>query len=353
MIKNDISDRPVDHLDGIDLEGGWHVERKKDIHPASTGGTFSVGYIVKNKSGKKAFLKAVDLSAASQAEDPTLELQNLLEAFNFERDLLQKCIKCNRIVTPISSGHVNIFELGVSGLVPYLIFEYADYDIRSGIANWKEFDVAWALRSLHNSTTGLQQLHQKKIAHQDLKPSNILYFKNEGTKLSDLGRASYENIRSENDKKRIAGDITYAAPELFYNWSYNASFDKRFMADIYQLGSLIFFFFIGTSAKSILRLILSENFSGKFKPSNFEEDLPYFQHAFNKSLEMLSNSNNLPEDDKSKRMILQIARELCDPDPQRRGNPKTLATVIPRWDLQTYISRFNLLARIAEKKLFL
>ena len=44
-------------------------------------------------------------------------------------------------------------------------------------------------RTLHHIAVGLQQLHGEGIAHQDLKPSNVLFFETFGAKLADLGCA--------------------------------------------------------------------------------------------------------------------------------------------------------------------
>jgi hypothetical protein len=50
--------------------------------------------------------------------------------------------------------------------------------------------------------------------------------------------------------------------------------------------------------------------------------------------------------------ILELAAELCEPDPRLRGDKKVLAYVhVPRYDLQRYVSRFNILARRAELRL--
>ena len=66
----------------------------------------------------------------------------------------------------------------------YIVFELASGDIRAEIERLPNFDLAWCLRSLHNATVGVQQLHSKDIAHQDIKPSNVLVFGMDGSKLA-------------------------------------------------------------------------------------------------------------------------------------------------------------------------
>jgi len=346
--------RPAECLVGLDLPGGWRVDSIVHRPPTSTGGRFSVGYLVVNTDGGKAYLKAMDFSAAFQQPDLSRALEDLTKAYNFERDLLAKCKnqKLRRIVTPIADGTVKVpGNFGDLGNVPYLIFELATGDIRNEVAKWQKVDLAWALRSLHQSTVGLQQLHLIGIAHQDVKPSNVLVFPVEGSKLSDLGRASHTQIPSQFDNASIPGDIGYAAPEQKYGWRYSPDFSSRYIADLYHLGSLIFFFFLSCSATGAIQLKISQKHAKKFTNSDFLQDLPYIQHAFGEVLaELRASVENFAGDLADE--IVMIAQQLCEPDPQRRGDTKTLAALYrPQHDLQPYISRFDRLARTAEMRM--
>jgi serine/threonine protein kinase len=353
MIGDEMEARPAECLEGIDLPDGWHIQSRISRHPKSTGGCFSESYKVINSDGREAFLKAFDFSSAFRGPgDLADNLADLSNTFIFERELLNKCKGKSRIVTPITAGYADIQRFAPLHKVPYLIFEMAQSDIRTKVAEWKEFDLAFSLRSIHHSSVGLQQLHLTQIAHQDLKPSNVLYFGQEGSKLSDLGCASDMSMPSKNDKYQIAGDPKYAPPELRYGLSIQDNFHARFIADMYLLGSLIFFFFLGVSASSLLWYKISRDQNRKFTQSTFTQDLPYLQYYFNDCLSDLKTSLDYAAGEIAD-SILQISRELCEPDPKRRGNPKTFGSLTPQWDLQTYISRFNLLARKAEKKLTL
>lgn len=53
---------------------------------------------------------------------------------------------------------------------------------------------------MHQITAALRQLHGSGIAHQDIKPSNILFFQDDHTKLADLGRASDRHGGSPHDE---------------------------------------------------------------------------------------------------------------------------------------------------------
>lgn len=346
-----LSARPCDCLGGLALDGGWHVESKLFPHPQGTGGSCSTSYRVVNTDGRVAFLKALDfISAFKGPRDIITEVADLTNAYKFEKELLEKCRDKSRIVTPIASGYVDVHRFDPINQVPYLIFDMADGDIRAKVATLQTFDLAWSIRSLHHAATGLQQLHDEHIAHQDLKPSNVLDFGKAGTKLTDLGSASYVGKESSNDKHLIPGDPSYAPPEQNYLWAYSEGFEKRFIADLYLLGNLLFFFFTGQSCATLLEYRLSQTHGGQFKHTTFENDIPVLHSAFSECLEILKPTIDvyaLPITDH----LIKIAKELCEPDPRLRGNPKIFGTLIPRWDLQYYISSFDLIARKAEKKL--
>lgn len=348
--------RPAECLLGLDLEGGWHVDSYVYRPPTSTGGKFSVGYLVVNKDKGKGYLKALDFSAAFQSPDPARALEELTKAYNFERDLLAQCKgqKLRRVVVPLADGWVKVpGNFGDLCNVAYLIFELATGDIRNEVANWQKFDLAWVLRSLHHSAVGLQQLHSLGIAHQDLKPSNVLVFPIEGSKISDLGRASHINIPSKVDNLPVPGDVGYAAPEQIYRYGWGSlpSFSLRCVADLYHLGSLIFFFFLNCSASTAINYKISEKHIKNFTRSDFVHDLPYIQNAFTEVLDELRESAEKLAGDLADELVM-IAQQLCEPDPRRRGDPRVLSwAYVPQYDLQAYISRFDRLAKIAEMRM--
>jgi serine/threonine protein kinase len=342
---------PADCLENEDLGNGWRVMKKIKPHPASTGGHFSVGYTVQHEvSGKVAFLKALDFTAAFQARDFARELQAMTAAFNFERDLLAKCDRnhMRRILTPLADGtHTVSSCIGPLREVHFLIFDMAEGDIRKHKAELNQIDLAWCLRSMHHAAVGIMELHSKGIAHQDVKPSNVLTFGKAGSKLSDLGRAFDPEQSAGHDNFQIPGDRTYAPPELFYGLIGRNGVDSRKAIDLYALGNLIFFHFCGISATQGIFINL-RTAGTPVSGGNFEQDLPYFQQAFEELLKELDRevakfTIELRE------KITQLARELCNPNPDQRGDPKWHNHLhIPHYSVERYVSRFNLLARKAE-----
>jgi len=343
---------PAESLLGVTLEGGWKVIEIVKKKPGDTGGHFSVCYLVE-RDKKRAFLKALDLTDALQQQDFVAALNYMTTAFIFERDLLYKCKEnhLSKIVTPLGHGQVTFEGQPSFYNVYYIIFEMADSNLRNQIAKMQVFDLAWILRSLHHTAVALEQLHKSGIAHQDLKPSNVLIF-NKESKVGDLGRSSDINLPSANDKYMVPGDRTYAPFELFYSFNAKNDFQLRYASDLYHLGSLVFFYFLHKNLQEIIWLqIIKHDISKNLTKTDFYADLPFFQEGFTYALNVLSNeikrySNNLCKD------IIPLVKMLCEIDPYKRGHIENRRTNLNQYSLERFISSFDLLAKKVEYKLY-
>ena len=117
------------------------------------------------------------------------------------------------------------------------------------------------------------------------------------------------------------------------------------------MGSLIFFFFLRCSATQALRLKISQQHNANFTNSHFIQDLPYIQNAFVETIVDLRESIYRQSEELTDE-ITMIAQQLCEPDPRRRGDPGVLSAAhIAPYDIQPYISKFDRLARTAERKI--
>ena len=269
-------------LERPQLSCGWTVVEKVPKTTAATGGHFSVGYVVVHKSGKEGFLKALDFSEAMRQPNSTLVLQNLTTAFNYEKRLLEECKTSNldRVAVSLDDGQIPAGELHSTLPVPYLIFELAEGDIRNKLDVTGYFDLAFFLRALHHCATGINQLHSRKIAHQDLKPSNVLFFSESGCRVADLGRSAQENTISPVDDAMIAGDSTYAPPELLYRETSTDWRVRRLACDLYHLGSLAVFFFTKVGMTTMWLHRLDPSFRPNRWGQSYRDALPYVRNAY-------------------------------------------------------------------------
>ena len=337
---------PSEELEGLTLDGGWVVEKRIIPRPTGTGGTFSTGYLVSHTDGRTGFMKAMDYSAAFAAPSTVDVMKQLAEAYVFERDICLKCAetKITRIVHAIDYG-TYVGPLGAHTKVEYLIFERADGDIRLFLDQQTTFDIAFAMRTLHNTAAALRQLHSAQMAHQDLKPSNVLVFEAERmSKLGDMGRAWSKTIPAPHDGYPVAGDGGYAPLEMLYGVALDED-AKRYGCDLYLLGNLIVFFFTRTHVTGLLRKHIDPSFSASRAAMTYGDALPYLQAAFAEALQEITA--HIPEVMRDR--LIPIIRELCEPDYTKRGNP--LKSGARRYSLERYISAFDLLAWQAEIKL--
>lgn len=331
---------PAKQLAGLELDGGWRVLNAVDLGADHSGGHFSQGYIVEQRgSGHRGFLKALDYTRALQEPDPARVLQALTEAFNYERDLLGRCKGLDRVVRAIADGGVVVQGQAVQ----YLIFELATSDARSQANLSRRFELAWTLRALHHVATGLFQLHSIGVAHQDLKPSNVLIFE-DCLKVGDLGRASSKGVIAPHEDYEICGDTTYAPPELLYHAIATDWNRRRQGCDVYLLGSIVTFFFSGLGMTAWIRAELDDTHAWTAWAGTYDEALPYVRAAFDRVVEALKP--DIPSEARDD--IVTTIRELCDPDPGLRGHPLNRTRSGNRYSLERYVSKFNLLARRAE-----
>ncbi|MES2220206.1 MAG: serine/threonine-protein kinase [Acidobacteriota bacterium] len=333
---------PAEQLGGQTLTNGWTVGKLIVKTGDQTGGHFSCSYEVTNQDGRVAFLKAMDYARALAAPDPATALNELTSAFLFEREVLQECIekKMSRVVRAIDGG-----KIAIGGqVVEYLIFEKARGDIRSYLDGAMEFDLVWTVTCIHNICVGIKQLNGANIAHQDLKPSNVLEFASEGQKLADLGRAWHRSRVSPHDLLACAGDRGYAPPELLYRYSDPNESDRRFGADFYLTGSMVLFLFTGMRASSMLLAELSPQHHPRRWKGTYHEVLPYLQHAF--SINLATIKAAFP-DSALGAEIVDVVQQMCDPNIATRGDRFHKAAHGSRFGMQRIVSRFDRLRSAA------
>ncbi len=132
-------------LEGRTLKNDWKVIKQIPSRPGSTGGFFSVCYIV-NNGEEEAFLKAINFQAFFQLfrGKSIIEIINeQTNAFKYEKELLQRCKnnRLSKVSLILDEGEEYVDEFTIPN-VPYLIFEMADGDIRSHMSFGKDVELA-------------------------------------------------------------------------------------------------------------------------------------------------------------------------------------------------------------------
>jgi serine/threonine protein kinase len=325
--------------------GNWKVIKKRLKSEDDDSGAFSSCYEVQNiKNGEIGFLKAMNYEYAFSALNPSKSstefLQELTENYNYEKDLLEFCKekRMHGIVTAIDHGEYRVPSEMIP--VPYLVFEIADGSIKN-IAPQNRLDLAWKLGAIHGFLVGLAQLHKEKIAHQDIKPSNILIFRQNVCKLADLGNATRLDKKSPMwNLDSHCGDLTYAPIELLYRYCSPNWDTRRLAADLFMAGGIITFLFTDSNFLSLL----ASNLPDTYKPYNFggtfEDVKPHLLEAYYKTIDVIKDRIDIL----IRKDLIAIIAQLTHPIPESRGIPKTLITSLPQYSLARYISIIDRLA---------
>lgn len=304
---------------------------------------FSVPYIVVDSDGKEHFLKALDFSDAFNKPDPARALQDMTSAYNHERDILEHCKakRLSRVVVAVTHGYVQVPSFDpISGKVAYLIFEMAESDIRQQVDLKRRLDCVVCLSILDDVTLAMMQLHREAIAHQDLKPSNVLTYGTRGSRVADFGRSSRRGFQVWLDNLSIAGDRTYAPPEQLYS-SLNPDFIvRRIGCDLYLLGNLAAFLFSGVNVTASLLSRLDPALHPSKWGGTYDQALPHLQAAFAATLTDLSTNI----DPLVRSEITNLVQELCNPDIAKRGHKKGLGNG-SQYSLERYKSNTDLLLK--------
>ncbi len=333
---------PATRLLGLTLPDGWIVKQRIDRPNCATGGCFSIQYVVELPDGTRGFLKALDFSDALASNNPAQALQPSVNAFNFESKLCEECKhkRLSKVVHPITSNKINADPSSPFGVVQYIIFELGRGDIRKILDELTNFDLALVLRAAHNVAVGIRQLHGIGVAHQDVKPSNILGFEPRSWKVADLGSASRRDEPGPTDSFDVAGDKTYAPPERLYGFSDPSWNSRRIACDLYLLGNLVVFLFARISLTAAAFQHLDPSHRPQSWGGAYDDVLLYLREAYECAFEeMLAD---VPEVVRNE--IASFLRRLCDPDPRIRADDSISL-------LQRFISAFDRMARGAEYRL--
>ncbi len=350
---------PANCLSGLQLKDKWKVGDMVGNYVGNTGGKFSICYEVSHQDGKSGFLKALDFSGALGAVDPTTELHKLTEAFLYEKELLEICRPMSRIVTALDFGTVELGDPMKAEIVPYIIFEIAEKTVRSVISARMRPPFAWIMECMHQATVGMNQLHTKQISHQDIKPSNALIFSDQGLKIADLGRSVRKGQYVLHELEDWPGDWGYAPPEIAYGYLDPEFNVRRLSSDIYMLGSFAVSLLTGLQLTAWLITVLPDElrppkWNGNYE-GNYSEVISHVEQAFATALEKINDHIGVQE--KFVEDMIDCVRELCQPNPGKRGHPRTHAIVGDAgnpFNLERYISRFNYLvlhARIYDHRI--
>ena len=118
-----------------------------------------------------------------------------------------------------------------------IVMEYCDgLNLRSYINEHKETNKLIEKHLIYHIISdickGLKEIHNKKLIHRDLRPSNLFLTGDLKVKIGNFGIAKRLNYINEYSKTKV-DSMLYMPPEILYGGNYN---DK---VDIWSLGCII------------------------------------------------------------------------------------------------------------------
>lgn len=327
---------PSNSLQGLTTPTGWTITTKL-TQKLGSGGNFCTRYLATGPNDQVGFLKAMDLTRALQSLE---HLNQLTSEYLFEQHILGFCKDKNmsKVVVPIDAGqmqHPN-FEPPLNNVF-YIIFEKAEGDLRQ--THLEVQDKSWSalFKTLHHVCIGVEQLHRAGIAHQDIKPSNILRFSDTQNKISDLGRVTDVHGKSPFSLLDFTGDRSYMPIEYSHGFKLS-EFRDRFLSDMYLVGSLAY---QGITGAQISTAIFSEAelFFPNIRSLNYAEALPYYQSAFVTILNRFETECRQHFGEKLAQQLTSIVSEMCNPNYEERGAPKFSSKTL-RYSMRRYTGKF-------------
>ncbi len=329
---------PASRLVGRKLDNGWSVTERMNRSVEGSWGTYSVGYLVDNIDGRQAYMKAHDYARVIR-ETPNFSrvMADMLRSFLFEEELNKHCVreKMTRVVKTLDSGSVPVEGSDIP--VNYLIFELAEGDIRDRLNDPTGNDLAWKLTTTHQVAVGLWQLHKAGVHHQNLRPSTLMDFGKQGSKVGGLANASRDGETAPLTARHLAGDPDYAPPEFLFEFELPDKNVRLKARDLYMFGSVILFLFGGYNATCAMLSELPVCYLPRASSATFDQVLPHLIEATDKVAEKFATSlepYGLEE-------IADRYSELCHPDPRYRGHPRSRGRFTDPYSLERYVSFFD------------
>jgi serine/threonine protein kinase len=327
-------------LIGTTLEGGWTIVSQRRPPPTATGGCFSHGFVARRADGHEVFVKVLDITLSASHPEPLKDLELRIQRFNYESAIARACAddRLSRVAHAVAEGILRIGP-AQTDVFPYLVFERAAGDLRDQVLRERQLPPWICYRILHNVAVAIRQLHAKNIAHQDVKPSNVLDFSSEGHKLGDFGSAHDRTRTRPGTIHSIAGDPGYAPPEQLYRYHIDDWVVRRLMADVYHLGSLALFLLTAEHATARLARQLAPEHHWDVWLGSADDLLPILRRATAEIIDEVRAEHTGLEADQHLELV-QILRYLLEADPLLRGYPADRSEGVPA-GMQRLISRFK------------
>ena len=199
-------------------------------------GSFGKIFKVESQEGKYYAMKKIVATNQSDIED----LQH-------EYDILDDVIKSGKKIDLVSIIGKQNKQLDPTTFVLYVIMDLADCDWEKEVEERKKKNKYYSekqlFKILFNLIKTFSQLQRINISHRDIKPQNVLFFKeNNSYKLADFGEAKeLQNNGLVTSRQTLRGTELFMSPVLFQAYRNKKKYIKSvnhntYKSDVYSFG---------------------------------------------------------------------------------------------------------------------
>jgi serine/threonine protein kinase len=222
-------------------------------------------YIVQNVIGQGSTCVVIDACDRLTGQSYAVKVMSYNDLTN--RNIIPLVERELAILRRLSHERVIHFHefLRLGDLLLFVTDHYVGGDLLSWIIENRIENLSTLKRLFYDVVLAVQYLHNQGIAHNDIKPENVMINSAGRAVLVDFGYAKDFAFAGDNAKN---GTLMYAAPELLRPGTYDTQ-----KADIWSLAILLYvmavgkFPFVGDDEQKIVHQIIR----GKFKfPSNMD-----------------------------------------------------------------------------------
>lgn len=344
--------------------GGWTVY--KSIENIDSTAQYALFYEA-SKDGVSAIMKVLNVEkclnppSLDGAKDQNDLMARETGAFHFERALAEQCAGSHmgNVIRYLDSGEEMLSNYIVKN-VHYIVYELSEGKIGDFLKFSAKSDfvadlglLVDKLKSLHQVTKGVKQLHTKLIAHHNITPLSIEVFDDKSLyKVGGLqkSRTRQTILNSPVSAKLFDGDYTFAPPEAYFGYKISEEMSTYYQIDTYMLGNLVVYYLTSMNLTTLISTKCPYTLlEWASKGAEYKQVLPDIINAFYKSLDDIKASVCEKE---LRDPIIAIIEGLCHPDPEKRGYPGGFAKVQANADLQRVLTKLDVLFRKAQLLLF-